>query len=313
MWITSSTAKVLKPNAIALGNFDGIHRGHLEVLRPILPPSLAKTFGSFKIYSTVVSFEPHPHQFFTGKSKKLLTTIAEKEKLLADLGVNGLLLLPFDRQLASLTPQEFVENILISQLEVKKISVGQDFRFGRDRSGNVRSLQEIAAKFGVETTIVSLQNSSEERRISSSLIRSALEAGQLDLANQMLGRNYSLMGVVVSGKQLGRTIGFPTANLNLPPLKLIPRQGVYSVRVAIEPSLDLIKGVMNIGYRPTVSGDRQLSVEVHLLDWSGDLYDRILTVELMRFLRPEQKFSSIEALKSQIALDCQLARQTLDT
>lgn len=313
MWIRYSTAKVLKPNAIALGNFDGIHRGHLEVLRPILPSSLAKNFSPFKIYSTVVSFEPHPHQFFTGKSKKLLTTIAEKEKLLADLGIDGLLLLPFDRQLASLTPQEFVENILISQLEVKKISVGQDFRFGRDRTGNVRSLKEIAAKFGVETTIVSLQNSSEELRISSSLIRSALAAGQLDRANQMLGRNYSLMGVVVSGKQLGRTIGFPTANLNLPPLKLIPRQGVYSVRVAIEPSCDLIKGVMNIGYRPTVSGDRQLSVEVHLLDWSGDLYDRILTVELVRFLRPEQKFSSIEALKSQIALDCQVARQTLDT
>ena len=312
MWITSSTAKVLTPNAVALGNFDGIHRGHQKVLHPILPPSLGKISRSSKIYSTVVSFEPHPHQFFTGQSKNLLTTIAEKRKILADLGIDQLVLLPFDRSLAALTPQQFIEDILISQLQVKKISVGEDFRFGHDRSGNVRSLQQIAAKFGIETTIATLQNSSEELRISSSLIRRALQEGQLDRANQMLGRNYSLIGVVVRGKQLGRTIGFPTANLKLPESKLIPRQGVYSVRVSLDGDLDFIKGVMNVGYSPTVAGDKQLTVEVHLLDWSGNLYDRTLTVELIQFLRSEQKFSSIEALKSQITLDCQAARKTFD-
>lgn len=312
MWITSSIAKVLTPNAVALGNFDGIHRGHQKVLYPILPPSLDKISRSFKMYSTVVSFEPHPHQFFTGQSKNLLTTIAEKEKILADLGIDQLVLLPFDRSLAALTPQQFIEGILISQLQVKKISVGENFRFGRDRSGNVRFLQEFAAKFGIETTIATLQNSSEELRISSSLIRQALQKGQIDRANQMLGRNYSLIGVVVRGKQLGRTIGFPTANLKLPESKLIPSEGVYSVLASIDGDLNLIKGVMNIAYRPTVAGDKQVIVEVHLLDWSGNLYDRTLTVELIQFLRLEQKFSSIEALKSQITLDCEVARKTFD-
>lgn len=312
MWITSSIAKVLTPNAVALGNFDGIHRGHQKVLHPILPPSLDKISRSFKMYSTVVSFEPHPHQFFTGQSKNLLTTIAEKEKILADLGIDQLVLLPFNRSLAALTPQQFIEGILISQLQVKKISVGEDFRFGRDRSGNVRFLQELAAKFGIETTIATLQNSSEELRISSSLIRQALQKGQIDRANQMLGRNYSLIGVVVRGKQLGRTIGFPTANLKLPESKLIPSEGVYSVRASIDGDLNLIKGVMNIAYRPTVAIDKQVIVEVHLLDWSGNLYDRTLTVELIQFLRLEQKFSSIEALKSQITLDCEAARKTFD-
>ena len=128
----------------------------------------------------------------------------------------------------------------------------------------------------------------------------------------MLGRNYSLIGVVVRGKQLGRTIGFPTANLKLPESKLIPSEGVYSVRASIDGDLNLIKGVMNIAYRPTVAGDKQVIVEVHLLDWSGNLYDRTLTVELIQFLRLEQKFSSIEALKSQITLDCEVARKTFD-
>ncbi len=311
MWITSSTAQVLTPNAIALGNFDGIHRGHHKVLRPILPASLAGVFQNFKIHSTVVSFEPHPRQFFSGQSKQLLTPIEEKVRILADFGIDQLVLLPFDRQLAALTPEEFVEKILISQLQVKKISVGADFRFGKDRSGNVRSLQKIAALFGVETAIASLENSQSEVRISSSLIRQGLKNGEIELVNDMLGRNYSLVGTVVSGKKIGRTIGFPTANLKLPESKLIPRQGVYAVRAAIDSDLELIPGVMNIGYRPTVSGSKELSVEVHLLDWSGDLYDRTLTVELIQFLRTETKFSSLEALKSQIALDCQAARNIL--
>ncbi len=311
MWITSSTAQVLTPNAIALGNFDGIHRGHHKVLRPILPASLAGVFQNFKIHSTVVSFEPHPRQFFTGQSKQLLTPIEEKVRILEDFGIDQLVLLPFDRQLAALTPEEFVEKILISQLQVKKISVGADFRFGKDRSGNVRSLQKIAALFGVETAIASLENSQSAVRISSSLIRQGLKNGEIELVNDMLGRNYSLVGTVVSGQKIGRTIGFPTANLKLPESKLIPRQGVYAVRVSIDSDLEPIPGVMNIGYRPTVSGSKELSVEVHLLDWSGDLYDRTLTVELIQFLRTETKFSSLEALKSQIALDCQAARNIL--
>ncbi len=157
-----------------------------------------------------------------------------------------------------------------------------------------------------------MENSQSEVRISSSLIRQGLKNGEIDLVNDMLGRNYSLVGKVVSGQKLGRTIGFPTANLKLPESKLIPRQGVYAVRVSINSDLEPIPGVMNIGYRPTVSGSKELSVEVHLFDWSGDLYDRSLSVELIQFLRTETKFSSLEALKSQIALDCQAARNILN-
>ena len=307
MWITSSLAKVLTPNAVALGNFDGIHRGHQKVLRPILPASLAEGSRCLQIHSTVVSFQPHPRQFFTGQSKKLLTPIEEKVKILENLGIDQLVLLPFDRQLAALNPQQFVEEILVARLQVKKISVGEDFRFGRDRSGNVCSLEKIAAKFSIETSIASLQNDRDQLRISSSLIRQALEEGQIERANQMLGRNYSLVGVVIRGQQLGRTIGFPTANLKLPESKLIPRQGVYCVRVSLDGDTDLVRGVMNVGYRPTVVGKKELSVEVHLLNWSGDLYDRTLTVELIEFLRSEQKFASLDELKAQITRDCQAA------
>lgn len=313
MWITSSTAKVLKPSAIALGNFDGIHRGHQKVLRPILPPAIAKIAESRKIYSTVVSFKPHPRQFFTGQTRKLLTPIREKVKILEELGVEQLVLLPFDREMAALTPSEFVAEILIAQLEAVKISVGQDFRFGRDRSGNVNILQELAANFGIDTEIATLlQNDLEEVRISSSLIRDALAKGQIDRVSLMLGRDYTLVGEVVSGQKLGRTIGFPTANLKLPESKLLPRYGVYSVKVFINDNPNYLKGVTNIGCRPTVDNSNLPTTEVHLLDWQGDLYGKTIAVHLQKFLRSQQKFSSLDALKQQIAADCQAARATID-
>lgn len=312
MWVTSSTAKVLKPNAIALGNFDGIHLGHQQVLQPIL-----KHFGvagcNSSSYPTVVTFDPHPQEFFTGESRQLLTPLPEKIKQLELLGVKQLVLLPFDRELASLSPQQFVEEILLQQLQSTHISVGKDFRFGYQRQGKAEDLQALAAKFGVEVSIAKLKTcqendtSAETVRISSSLIRQALEEGEISQANQMLGRGYSLTGKVVFGQKLGRTIGFPTANLQLPATKFLPRQGVYSVRVFLADS-SVISGVMNLGCRPTVDGKND-TVEVHLLDWSGDLYGQTLTVTLKKFLRAEQKFSSLDALKAQIAADCDIARR----
>ena len=334
MWVTSSTAKVLKPNALALGNFDGIHRGHQRVLQPILKPSRSKIGDPpaingkkeqpDRIYSTVVTFNPHPRQFFSGQSRKLLTPLQEKVKLLESLGIEQLVLLPFDRQLASLSPQQFVEDILVGQLQASKVSVGEDFCFGRDRQGTSADLAAIGAKFGVEVIVTSLQQCSQQGsedmvRISSSSIRKALERGELNKVKQMLGRSYSLIGTVITGEKLGRKIGFPTANLQLPTGKFLPCQGVYSVRVWIEElaenpennpcdSQSPIEGVMNIGCRPTVGGNTP-TVEVHLLDWSGDLYGKTLRVNLEQFLRPEQKFPSLEALKAQIAADCQAARE----
>jgi riboflavin kinase / FMN adenylyltransferase len=306
VWVYSSLTTVQAPVIAALGNFDGVHQGHRQVINPILGGgSVSNHQTKIRIYATVVTFHPHPQEFFTGQQRALLTPLDEKVQCLQEIGVEQLVLLPFDRDLASLTPQEFFEKILVRQLQVQKISVGQDFCFGRGRSGTTADLKAIAANFGIEVQVVPLQ-ACEGRRISSSAIRQALEQGDLSLANQLLGRSYSLIGQVVSGQQLGRTIGFPTANLKVPLEKFLPRFGVYYVGVhGVEQQA--IAGVMNIGNRPTVNG-RQQTIEVHLLDWAGDLYGQTLTVSLKKFLRPEQKFASLDALKDQIQVDSTIAR-----
>jgi riboflavin kinase/FMN adenylyltransferase len=248
--------------------------------------------------------------------------------------VEQLVLLPFDRELAALSPQQFVEKILVRQLRAQSVSVGEDFRFGCQRAGTGADLKAIAHSYGINVTLVPLQTC-EGERISSSVIRQALQEGDLQQANRLLGRPYTLTGLVVTGQQLGRTIGFPTANLQIPPEKFLPRQGVYCVRVYSETEDDSEAtgqtetgngeakvaadscslpiesiGVMNIGNRPTVDGTTS-TVEVHLLDWVGDLYGKTLTVSLEQFLRPEQKFASLDALKTQIQADCEAARAFL--
>lgn len=308
MRLTSSTEKVLIPTAIALGNFDGIHRGHVEVIKPVLVKSIQN-----KAVPTVVTFDPHPREFFSGQTRKLLTPGEERLKQLENLGVEQLVLLTFNKKLASLNPQEFIADILVKKLQANYISVGKDFHFGRNRKGNTKNLKAIATPLGIEVSIASLQTctgggySDRPIRISSSLIRQALSEGRIPEANYLLGRPYTLMGKVVVGQKLGRTIGFPTANLQLPETKFLPRQGVYSVRVNLQNDNSSLLGVMNLGCRPTIDG-KYISVEVHLLDWSGDLYGQTLTVSLQKFLRPEQKFSSLDALKKQIAYDCEGVR-----
>ncbi len=313
MWIVKLvTDKILIPTAIALGNFDGIHLGHQRVICPLL--ELKRTNQS--LITTVVSFTPHPKTFFTGETIPLLTPYREKTQYLRQLGIEQFVLLPFNEQLASLSPQAFVEEVLIQKLQAKVISVGQDFCFGYQRRGTVADLKAIAELFGVKVLVSQLKtrlvNSGESVRISSSLIRQALGAGEVSQANQMLGRAYSLRGQVIEGQKLGRTIGFPTANLAIAPDKLLPRNGVYCVRVTLDDAASpVLNGVMNIGYRPTIDG-KQLTVEVYLLDWSGELYGRFLQVQLAKFLRPEQKFCSLAALKAQIWADCQSARSFLN-
>ncbi|NJL60807.1 MAG: bifunctional riboflavin kinase/FAD synthetase [Methylacidiphilales bacterium] len=340
MWVTNSTELALFPAAVALGKFDGLHRGHQRVIQPILkvretgeakdllisPDSLDSTPPEGKhVYSTVVTFNPHPQEFFSGKPRALLTPLDEKVQQLRSLGVEQLVLLPFDRELCSLTPEEFVEKILVEQLQATQVSVGHDFHFGSKRSGTAQDLQIIAARYNIPVAIVPLETedgdsfslSPEATPISTSFIREVLETGDVERAKQLLGRAYSLIGTVTKGQQLGRTIGFPTANLELPKDKFLPRLGVYAVRICrvsdtstqLEP---LALGVMNIGNRPTVSGIN-ITVEVHLFDWSDDLYGQKLAVQLEKFIRPETKFSSLEALKSQIQQDCIAAKVFFDT
>ncbi len=273
-------------------------------------PTSGKTAIAHKPYSTLVTFSPHPREFFTGEHKPLLTPIDEKIVHLRSIGLEQLVLLPFNHALANLTPAEFVEQILAEGLQAQFVSVGQDFCFGRKRSGTVHDLQAIAAGVGITVNIATLQRCGQER-ISSSAIRHALLNGQVEEANRWLGRPYVLQGSVEFGQQLGRTIGFPTANLRLPSDKFVPCRGVYSVWVlGAESGSQAIAGVMNIGNRPTVDGQAQ-TVEVHLLDWAGDLYGKTLQIQLVQYLRSEQKFDSLDHLKQQIQRDCDQARSHL--
>ncbi|WP_404790987.1 bifunctional riboflavin kinase/FAD synthetase [Altericista sp. CCNU0014] len=319
MWVTSSIETSLQPTHVALGNFDGVHLGHHAVIRALSStpktqePEDRKRFLQVSsephCYSTVVSFTPHPHVFFSGQPKPLLTLLPEKVQLLEALGVEQLVLLPFDRDLANLTPEAFVEQVLVRQLKAQKISVGFNFCFGRERAGNAEDLRAIAARYDIPVAIVEPAVMDRDR-ISSSAVRQALETGDVARAKQLLGRAYTLTGIVMQGQQLGRTLGFPTANLDVSVEKFIPHRGVYQVRVESSAFAQSQLGVMNIGARPTVSGTHQ-TIEIHILDWSGDLYGHTVTVHLEQFLRFEQKFESLDALKAQIRLDCTIARQSV--
>lgn len=274
-------------------------------------PRVPKTPNTKHHYLTVITFQPHPQEFFTGQPRSLLTPLSEKAACIQSLGVDQLILLPFNHDLARLSPEKFVEQILVQSLQAKQISVGFDFRFGCQRAGTAVELRAIAATYGIQVMIVPPQTC-EGERISSSAIRQALQQGNLQQANRLLGRPYNLVGQVVRGQQLGQQLGFPTANLQVPAEKYLPCRGVYCVRVRSSILKQPQIGVMNVGYRPTVDGTQQV-IEIHLLDWSGNLYDQMLTVHLDQFLRPEQRFADLEALKAQIQADCIAARTYYQT
>lgn len=292
------------PTAIALGNFDGVHRGHQEVIRTLVaaaPPDC---------YRSVITFSPHPQAFFTGEERLLLTPEAEKRALLSQYGIEQVIVLPFTHALAQLSPLEFVEQILVQQLQAKVLSVGFNFGFGRGRSGTAEDLRTLCAAFGIAVHIVPPYCRGSDR-ISSSAVRAALAEGDVALARELLGRAYTLTGTVTQGEQLGRQLGFPTANLALPSDKLLPRHGVYACRVTGAAFSSEQLGVVNIGVRPTVTG-RQVTTEVHLLNWQGNLYNQEITLHLEAFIRPEVRFPSLAALQAQIAADCQVAADLLE-
>ncbi len=311
--LSASSVAALHSGATALGysHFQSsteLNHTYSDSLNLPIGPVAKANYAAFTAFTTVVTFSPHPQEYFSGVSRPLLTPVAEKTWQLAQLGIQQLVMLPFDQALSALSPEDFVEQILIKGLQARRISIGSDFRFGKGRCGNADGLQAIAAHYGVPVVQVPLRYEGGDR-ISSSRIRTALQTGQLTEATQLLGRPYTLTGLVVKGQQLGRTIGFPTANLQLPAKKYLPRTGVYSVRV-YGADAEPLTGVVNIGNRPTVEG-QSLSVEVHVLDWAGDLYGQLLTVSLEGFIRPEQKFDSLTALKAQIGKDCRVATMTL--
>ena len=283
-----------------IGNFDGVHRGHQAILA-----RLRERAVELGVPSCVVIFEPQPREFFAPDSAPArLTRLREKLELLAAQGVDRVLCLAFNRRLRELSAEEFVRQVLVDGLRVKHLEIGDDFRFGAARRGDFAFLVEAGKSHGFSVE-AALTVELDGERISSTRIRQALQAGELELAERLLGRPYTLAGRVLHGQKLARQLGTPTANIQLKRSKP-PLHGVFLVSVL--DGAQRFHGVGNIGQRPTVQGDGSPHLEVHLLDFAGDLYGRRLTVEFHHKLRDEQRFASLEALKTAIDADVAAAR-----
>jgi riboflavin kinase/FMN adenylyltransferase len=286
---------------LTIGNFDGVHRGHQALMSRLCEEGRKRNLPV-----VVVVFEPQPLELFAGdKAPARLTRLREKLRYMAEAGVDKVLCVRFDRRFAALSAQRFISDLLVEKLDVKYLAVGDDFRFGAGRQGDFLLLQKAGAEYGFE--VVSTETFCDGgKRISSTAVRQALAVDDLALAQSLLGHPFTISGRVVHGDALGRTLGFPTANL---PLRrsVSPVKGVYAVEVrGLTP--EPLPGVANIGTRPTVKGLRQ-QLEVHLLDINMDLYGRHIDVVLKQKIRNEQRFASLEALKEQIANDVVTARQ----
>ncbi|MCA9621974.1 MAG: bifunctional riboflavin kinase/FAD synthetase [Myxococcales bacterium] len=296
---------------VVIGNFDGVHRGHQAVLR-----SVAELAAARDLSPKLFTFEPHPAVTLGRPAPALLTTLERKRELCARFcpGIE-LVVRRFDRAFAEQSPATFVERVLVAELHAKAVLVGDNFRFGRDRAGTIDDLQRFGREHGF-TASAEPMVSDDSGAWSSTRIRAAIAEGDLAAARDMLGRPHMLSGPVVAGQRRGRTIGFPTCNLASPP-EALPPNGVYAVlvdRVEGGTPHALAKGVANLGLRPTVDdGAIEPVLEVHLFDVDADLYGAMLRVHLIEGLRPEQRFSSFDALRAQIQADAERARAILDS
>ena len=283
-----------------IGNFDGVHRGHQAILARLRERAI-----ELGVPSCVVIFEPQPREFFAPQTAPArLTRLREKLELLAGQGVDFVLCLAFNRRLRELSADEFVRQVLVDGVRVKHLEIGDDFRFGAGRSGDFDFLVRAGEQYAF-TVEAALTVELDGERVSSTRVRQALQAGELELAGRLLGRPYALGGCVLHGQKLARQLGTPTANVQLKRRKP-PLCGVFLVSVLHQGRR--YQGVANIGQRPTVAGDGSPHLEVHLLDFAGDLYGQRLTVEFHHKLRDEQRFASLEALKTAIDADVAAAR-----
>ncbi|QPN58634.1 bifunctional riboflavin kinase/FAD synthetase [Synechococcus sp. CBW1002] len=299
-----SPQDAFRPSSIALGSFDGLHQGHRRVIAAITGQNCPSGCTP-----TVVSFWPHPREVLHGDTRLRLDLPAEKLALLQPLAVRQLVLIPFDRALASLSPEAFVEQVLVDQLQARRIAVGDNFRFGAGRRGDAQDLARIAAGHGVAVAVLPMLWDGSER-VSSSRIRRALAAGELDEARRLLDRPYRFCGQVGSGRGLGRTLGWPTANLQVDGRKFLPAEGVYAAWAWVnEAPREAMAAVMNLGPQPTVDPQAPSAVEVHLLDRQLNLNGLALTVEPLRLLRSQCRFSGLDELVAQIGRDADQARQ----
>ncbi|WP_258099016.1 bifunctional riboflavin kinase/FAD synthetase [Marinoscillum pacificum] len=284
-------------SVVTSGTFDGVHFGHQKILKKII--QIAKEKGG---KSVVLTFWPHPRFVLKPDSNdlKLLTTFEEKAQLLDQIGIDYLVKIPFTREFSELSSDEFIRQILVNKLNTQKLVIGYDHRFGKNREGGFDYLMEHSQDYGFEIEEIHRQDI-EHVGVSSTKIREALANGNIHIANEFLEREYSITGFVKDGDRIGRSIGFPTANLDIPETyKLIPADGAYAVRVEVDGKN--YQGMLNIGQRPTVSGQER-RIEVNIFDFNEDIYNHRVKVAFVRLLRKEQKFSSIEELKDQLNKD----------
>ena len=289
-------------SVLTVGTFDGVHRGHWELLQIVV-----RRAAELQLRSVLVTFDPHPLRIVRpDRAPLLLTTPVEKMEVLAESGLNYIDFLRFDKHLASYEPRRFVEDILVAKLRLAHLIVGYDHGFGRGRTGDAEMLQRLGEELGFTVEVVPPVRAGAEA-ISSTRIRRALTEGDVVAAHDALGRPYSLRGTVVRGDGRGRDLGFPTANIQVPdPTKLLPGEGIYTARAYLREGP--VNGVLHLGPRPTFAG-ASATVELHLLDYEGDLYGRQIRVDFLERLRGVERFESAEALIDAIRLDCIEARR----
>lgn len=286
--------KAENPSAITIGTFDGVHVGHKKIIENLIEKSEG-------LSTTLLTFFPHPRMVLQqDTSIKLINTIQERIQLLNATGLDTLIVYPFSKEFSRLTAKDFVRDLLINQLNLKKIIIGYDHRFGRNRTANIDDLREFGAAFEFKVEEIKAKEI-DDITISSTKIRKALNEGDIKTANTYLGYEFMLTGTVTTGKGLGKTINFPTANIHIKETyKLIPKQGVYLVKSNIDNRT--VFGMMNIGNNPTVAGKKQ-TIEVHFFDFDRDIYTKNIQVSLLARLRNEQKFDSVEKLQEQLQKD----------
>lgn len=293
-----------------MGTFDGVHLGHQEILKRVTSQA-----GQIKRKSVLVTYHPHPQLVLRPEQDvKLLTTLEEKIKLIESFGIDQMIVLNFDQALANTSARQFVDDILVNKLSPGHLIVGYNHGFGKDRQGGIKLLQETGAMHDFPVEVVPAVKYGPEN-ISSSKVRRTFQAGDFNSGIKMLGHSYPLQGTVKVGTGLGKKLGYPTCNLKLPPEKLLPPEGIYSCRVDFDSQTRA--GMAYLGRKPTLLAEQErertdLSVEVHLFDFQGNLYDCALLLNLEEWIRPDQKFLSIEELQKQIELDEKIIKQKLN-
>lgn len=288
---------------LALGNFDGVHRGHQALIAIAKQRAIA-----LGLPLIAVTFEPHPRLYFAPQSPPFRLTVLEQKRIfLYEAGADDLLILTFDAQLAAVSAEDFTRKLLIEKYQAKLVVAGQDFRFGHDRYGDMQRMAEWASQSRVEVLAVPAVRDEQGQRYAATTVRALLQNGQTAAAAAILGRPYIIRGAIAHGDRRGREMGFPTANINLEEY-LRPQYGVYAVQIRRVGEKDWLSGVANIGFRPTLDGRREW-LEVHIFDFSAEIYGEVWEVAFRDFIRPEMKFRDIAELKTQIADDIVAARK----